>query len=202
MVFGRCVIMTDTFWIMVSAIATAVMAIATFVTIAITLHQNREAVRARLLFSIVHKDDYVLLKVSNVGNSVATNVQMHFSKNFHDMLMTDARREMFRNLENTAISIDAQKSKYYHIIPAFNSEYNYFKDGDSEQYSLGEVKKWHREHNKEVFEISGKYNRRYHFRERLSIYSFLNVGAVEINEVAAVLHKQNEILNDIKKRIN
>ena len=192
----------DTFWIMISSIATAMMAIATFVTIAITLHQNREAVRARLLFSIVLKDDYVLLKVTNVGNSVATRVQIHFSKNFHDMLLTNARKEMFRNLENTAISIDAQESKYYRIIPAYNSTYSFFNDGDSEQYSLGDVQKWHREHNKEVFEISGKYNGRYHFREKLSIYSFLNVGAVEINEIAAVLRKQNEVLKDIKKSIS
>ena len=58
--------MCESFWIMLSAIASALMAIATFITIAITLKQNREAVRARLLFSIVRKDDAVYLKIANV----------------------------------------------------------------------------------------------------------------------------------------
>ena len=46
--------------------------------------------------------------------------------------------------------------------------------------------------------MSGSYCGKYKFRERMSIYAFLNVGAVEINEVASVLRGQNEILRGIK----
>ena len=59
------------FWTMISAIATAVMALATFITIVITLWQIKENQRARLIFSIVRKDDYVCLKIENIGNSIS-----------------------------------------------------------------------------------------------------------------------------------
>ena len=69
--------MSATFWITtISSIATALMAIGTFITIVITIKRNREALRARLIFAIVRKDDYVCLKVANVGNSVATNIHL------------------------------------------------------------------------------------------------------------------------------
>ena len=76
-------------WTMISAIATAAMAIATFVTIIISLWQNKESQRARLIFSIVRKDDYVCLKVENIGNTIASDIHMSFSQNFKEMLICD-----------------------------------------------------------------------------------------------------------------
>ena len=35
----------------------------------------------------------------------------------------------------------------------------------------------------------------------MSIYSFLNVGAVEINEVASALRRQNELLKKIESSL-
>ena len=79
---------SETIWVIISAIATALMAVVTGVTLIVTMKQHRDAMRARLLFSIVRKEDYVMLKVANVGNFIATDVHIHFSQNFHDMLLT------------------------------------------------------------------------------------------------------------------
>lgn len=54
--------MCETFWIMISAIATALMAIATFITIAISLQQNREFIRASLFFLLCVKMTLCILK--------------------------------------------------------------------------------------------------------------------------------------------
>lgn len=191
--------MCEIFWIMISAIASALMAIATFVTIAITLKQNREAVRARLLFSIVRKDDAVHLKIANVGNSVATDIQIQFSEEFKSMLISNELRDRYELLEQTLISIGAKDAKFYTIIPIFDDKERYYFYGGKEKYIQKDINEWHRRYDKVEFELKGTYNKRYKFKERMSIYGFLNVGAVEINEVASVLRRQNDLLMDIKK---
>lgn len=193
--------MCTDFWIMISAIATALMAIATFITIAITLRQNREDVRARLLFSIVRKDEAVFLKISNVGNSVATDIHIQFSESFKDMLLANGLRDKFESLEKIPFSIDAKDSKYYKIIPAMDNNDGYYTYGDTEGFTQTEINEWHKKHDRTEFVVSGFYNNSFKFKEHMSIYSFLNVGAVEINEVASVLRRQNELLKKIDKSL-
>ena len=193
--------MCESFWIMLSAIASALMAIATFITIAITLKQNREAVRARLLFSIVRKEDDVYLKITNVGNSVARDIRIRFSQNFKDMLIVNSLRERYDSLEKTSFSIDAKDAKYYIIIPSMDRETGRWFVYDKEKVSQNEINEWHKKYDKVEFLIEGIYNDRYDINERMSIYGFLNVGAVEINEVASALRIQNDLLRKIEKSL-
>lgn len=194
--------MSTDFWIMISAIATALMAIATFITIAITLRQNSENLRARILFSIVRKDDDVYLKIANVGNSVATDIHIQFSKSFKDMLLAHGLREKFESLECMPFSIDAKDSKYYKIIPAMAERTSgYYTYGDEEHFTQSDINEWHQQNDKVEFEVRGTYNGCYQFKEPMSIYSFLNVGAVEVNEVASVLRRQNELLKEIRNSL-
>lgn len=193
--------MDGTCWIMISAIATAVMAVATFVTIIITLRQHKEAMRARLLFSIVFKDNDVFLKIANVGNSVATDIRIRFSQNFKEMLISNVHRERYESLEQMPFSIDARDVKFYAIIPAMCSDRDFYVFGEKEHFTQKDVIAWHKKNDKVEFEVSGSYCGKYKFSERMSIYAFLNVGAVEINEVASVLRGQNEILRGIKHEV-
>lgn len=194
--------MDESFWIMISALATAAMAIATFATFVMMKKQHKEAVRARLIFSIVRKDSDVYLKIANIGNSVATDIHIKFSQNFKDMLLADAQREKYASLEQTSFSIDAQEAKYYSIIPVEDSEAGgYFKFGEKERFTQTQVNEWHKMNDKVVFEISGTYYKNQKFHEQMSIYAFLNVGAVEINEVASVMRRQNEIFKGIKNEL-
>ena len=193
--------MCESFWIMLSAIASALMAIATFITIAITLKQNREAVRARLLFSIVRKEDDVYLKITNVGNSVARDIRIRFSQNFKDMLIVNSLRERYDSLEKTSFSIDAKDAKYYIIIPSMDRETGRWFVYDKEKVSQNEINEWHKKYDKVEFSIGGTYNDQYDINERMSIYGFLNVGAVEINEVASALRIQNDLLRKIEKSL-
>ena len=193
--------MCESFWIMLSAIASALMAIATFITIAITLKQNREAVRARLLFSIVRKEDDVYLKITNVGNSVARDIRIRFSQNFKDMLIVNSLRERYDSLEKTSFSIDAKDAKYYIIIPSMDRETGRWFVYDKEKVSQNEINEWHKKYDKVEFLIEGAYNDRYDINERMCIYGFLNVGAFEINEVASALRIQNDLLRKIEKSL-
>lgn len=194
--------MCETFWIMISAIATALMAIATFITIAITLKQNKEAIRARLLFSIVRKDDAVFLKIANVGNSVATDIHIHFSQNFKEMLLADGLKEKFESLEQISFSIDAKEAKYYKIIPTMDEgDGGFYTYGGKERFTQKDINEWHKNFDEVEFVVSGSYNGTYQFNERMSIYGFLNVGAVEINEVASALRRQNELLKKIESSL-
>ena len=192
--------MSATFWITtISSIATALMAIGTFITIVITIKQNREALRARLIFAIVRKDDYVCLKVANVGNSVATNIQIRFSQNLKDMLMVDTLKERFQLLERTPLSIDAHDAKYYCIVPICDKNAANYCLGNNDRVNSQSVCDWHEQYKTVEFMVYGKYCGCYTFQEKLSIVSFLNVGAVETNEIAEVLRQQNEILRKLNK---
>lgn len=192
---------SETIWIMISAIATALMAVVTGVTLIVTMKQHRDAMRAHLLFSIVRKEDYVMLKVANVGNSIATDVHIHFSQNFHDMLLTQYLKEKFALIEKTTLSIDAHDSKYYRIAPVASRKHDNYKHGNGETYTQTDVNAWHKQNDKVKFEIFGKYCEKYYFRTTMSIYSFLNVGAVEQNDIAVAIREQNAILEEIKRGI-
>lgn len=185
---------------MISAIATAVMALATFVTIIITLWQIKENQRARLIFSIVWKDDYVCLKVENIGNSIATDIRIRFSENFKEMLISNRYRENFTLIEETSLSIAAHDKKYYHIVPiaGINAVYNL---GDEKLVYKKDIDEWHEKFAKIKFKISGKYCSCYKFAETMSIHAFLNVGTVDVDELVEQLKKQNEQLKHINSSL-
>lgn len=187
-------------WTMVSAIATATMAIATFVTIIISLWQNKESQRARLIFSIVRKDDYVCLKVENIGNTIASDIHMSFSQNFKEMLICDRYRENYTLLEETSLSIAAHDKKYYHIVPVagVNAMYDL---GDKKLVGPKDIDEWHKRYAKVKFRVSGKYCSRYKIAESMSIHAFLNVGAVDVDELLLQLKKQNEQLRYINSSL-
>lgn len=188
-------------WTMISAIATAAMAIATFVTICITIRQNRNAVRARLIFSIVRKQHYVCLKVANVGNSVATDVRIRFSQNFKNILLTNSMKENYTLLERMSLSIDAHDAKFYYIVPAFCTEGASYESSKGEKYNQELVNEWHDQYDDVEFQILGSYcscSKKYKFQERISIHAFLNVAAVDENEIVELFRKQNTILKDVK----
>jgi hypothetical protein len=177
------------------------MAIATFITIAITLKQNREAVRARLLFSIVRKQHYVCLKVANVGNSVATDVHIRFSQNFKNILLTNSMKENYTLLERMSLSIDAHDAKFYYIVPACCTEGASYESSKGEKYNQELVNEWHNQYDDVEFQILGSYcscSKKYKFQERISIHAFLNVAAVDENEIVELFRKQNTILKDVK----
>lgn len=188
------------FWTMISAIATAVMALATFITIVITLWQIKENQRARLIFSIVRKDDYVCLKIENIGNSMARDISIRFSQNFRDMLISNRYRENFTSLEETSLSIAARDKKYYHIVPVkgINAIYNL---GDEKLVCKKEIDEWHEKFAKVKFKVSGKYCSCYKFEETMSIHAFLNVGTVDVDELVEQLKKQNEQLKHINSSL-
>lgn len=188
-------------WTMISAIATAAMAIATFITICITIRQNRNAVRARLIFSIVRKQHYVCLKVANVGNSVATDVRIRFSQNFKNIFLTNSMKENYTLLERMSLSIDAHDAKFYYIVPAFCTEGASYESSKGEKYDQEQVNEWHNQYDDVEFQILGSYcscSKKYKFQERISIHAFLNVVAVDENEIVELFRKQNTILKDVK----
>lgn len=193
--------MCEAFWIMISAIASAAMAVATFITICITIRQNRNAVRARLIFSIVRKQHYVCLKVANVGNSVATDVRIRFSQNFKNIFLTNAMKENYTLLERMSLSIDAHDAKFYYIVPAFCTEGASYESSKGEKYNQELVNEWHNQYDDVEFQILGSYcscSKKYKFQERISIHAFLNVAAVDENEIVELFRKQNTILKDVK----
>lgn len=192
----------ETICIIVSAIATAVMAIVTGGTLIFAMKQHREAMRARLLLSIVRRENYVMLKISNVGNSIATDIHIHFSQNFYDMLFTQYLKEKFASIERIPLAIDVHDSKYYRIIPVKSTTEADYKHGNGEKFTQKDVNVWHQKNDRIEFEITGNYCNQYYFYEKMSICSFLNVGAVEQNDIAVALREQNTTLKEIKKEIN
>ena len=89
-------------WTAVSAIATLLMTIATFITIIYSRKQMKEIQRqweennkARLAFSIISESGLFMLKIENAGNRTAYDVHINIDDEFIDkMLIADFANQL------------------------------------------------------------------------------------------------------------
>ena len=165
-------------WTAVSAIATLVMALATFITIRQNKKQLKElqrqwneANRARLTFSIVVINGLYLLKITNCGTATAYNISIKLRGDLIDNHFSDSIKYWAQVLESKPFCIEAGVSKHYDISPISGYE-NCCIHGKT--YSGAQIDKWLEEHKGDKIIITGKYCDRYDISEEFSIEDFIN----------------------------
>lgn len=186
-------------WTAVSAIATLLMTIATFVTIIYTRKQMKEVQKqweetnkAHLAFSIISDSGLFILKIENTGNRTAYDVHINIDDEFiNKMLITDFADQL-KGLSEKKMVLQPGRSLYYAISPIRSD-----KDGTitthNGTYSHNDVNKNLNIILKEHIFIKGGYNEHEKINECFSIDDF--VGSI-------IVYSQTEKgLNEIGKQV-
>ena len=115
-------------WTALSSIATAVMAIVTFITIYYNRKQIKEIQRqwnetnrARLAFSIVALNRFFYLKIENVGNETAYDVRISINASFLDKMLIQDFKNFLYNLCQKKLFLPPNKVMYYLLSPIYIS---------------------------------------------------------------------------------
>ena len=190
-------------WTAVSAIATLVMALATFITIRQNKKQLKElqrqwneANRARLTFSIVVINGLYLLKITNYGTATAYNISIKLRGDLVDNHFSDSIKDWAQALESKPFCIEAGVSKHYDISPISGYE-NCCIHGKT--YSGAQIDKWLEEHKGDKISITGKYCDRYDISEEFSIEDFINGAMVVNNELVSAIDRLKKSVDSIAK---
>lgn len=180
-------------WTAVSAIATLIMAIATFVTIRQNKKQLKELQRqwnetnrARLTFSVIVYDGVLLLKITNCGTATAYNVTISFNNEFIDNHFSSKIKGFLQTLGSKPFCIEAGVSKYYYISPTYT-------DGTcsigNESFSGKQIKEWLDAHKSDKIKIVGKYCDIFDIKEEFSIEEYINGGVVVWDQLTLAVER-------------
>lgn len=115
-------------WTAVSAIATLLMTIATFVTIVYNRKQIneiqrqwREENKARLIFSIISDNGLFLLKIENIGKEVAYDTRISINNSFLDKMLIQDFKDSLLNLCDKKMYLPPKRIIYCIIHPTYSS---------------------------------------------------------------------------------
>lgn len=192
-------------WTAISSIATAVMAIATFITIFYNKKQIyemrrqwNESNRPELEFSVITNGSLYILKIKNIGNKSAYNAHIKFNDDFVNTMLLEEAQEMIRDLSMGTKRILPNSSLYYPLSPLQNIDS--FRT-DKHSYSKNDII----ENTKILLNIpitvTGSYNNDYTINETFTMNDYL--GQLVVNEpIEASLSGINDSIKEIERRFS
>ena len=198
-------------WVAVSAIVSMLMVVVT----TISLIQNRnqlqqlkkqwlEEHRGRIILSIVVKNNAFLLKVENVGNSIAEDLKLNFCDFVKSNMHARDVDLRFSDVEKIIFSIAPKTSKYFHIMPILDfGTMTYHRTG--EIISEMDFKKWLESHKEDWFECRCSYStcgRFYETKLNQQFDDFFGKNIKVIDQTVDALLETNKILNKTEKHLD
>lgn len=186
-------------WTAISAIATLLMTIATFVTILYNRKQLKEIQRqwvetngARLAFSIIASNGLLYLKIENVGNETAYNVKISINKTFLNKILVQDYKNFLCELCEKEICIPPKRVIYYALSPIYTSK---SRSTQHASYYSEEINKNLDILIDEPFIVTGTYNENKKITEILTINQ--STGSIIVNtpEVEELLNINKTLLN-------
>lgn len=196
--------LTTVDWTAVAAVMSFLMIVVTLISLCQSKQQLKElkrqweeANRPRLTFGVVRWHGLFLLKITNVGNVVATDIKLRFEEEYLSSLF-ERCAEMLRGLERP-FCIEAKGTKYYLIGASKGGQLAV----GNKIMSENEVDKWVDEHVSDLIKITGSYGGKYSVTECFSIEMFLNKGIVYEDSIAEYLRgiKDGLVMNNAKKHV-
>lgn len=192
-------------WVAISAVATALMTLVTF----LTLIQNRkqlnelkrqwhEANNAKLIFSIIFIDNFLIcLEVKNIGNSLAENIKFSINDSFLDKLIHPRLKETFVNLNKHSFFLKPNEKKQYLLCHTRSGENtSHYKLYDTD-ISIEQSDNNYDELINEPIIIKGKYNNTEIINQEFKIKNFLTDSIVDYDNITKGL---NKIANALEKK--
>ena len=203
-------------WTAVSAIATLLMTIATFITIIYSRKQMKEIQRqweeknkARLAFSIISESGLFMLKIENAGNRTAYDVHINIDDEFIDKMLIADFANQLKGLSEKKMVLRPGRILYYAISPIQSDKANTHTTQNG-SYSHSEVNDNLNIIFKEPIIIKGSYNEHEKINECFSIddfvgsiivYSQTEKGLKEISKQVKELSKTLLSVNDNLKSL-
>ena len=192
-------------WTAVSAVATLLMTIATFVTIVYNRKQIKETQRqwheenkARLLFSIVVYNGLFLLKIENAGKRSAYNIHIEINDSFLDNMLIKSSRDRMINMLSKNLYMQPGRIIYCSISPTYGTGCLQTNDGLS--YSSEQINKNLDILIKEPIILTGSYNNTEVINEQFTIEDF--IGSIVVQDpISEAINDCSKTLNDISKKI-
>lgn len=192
-------------WTAISAIATLLMTIATFVTIIYNRKQIKEIQRqwyeehkARLLFSIVAYNGLFLLKIENAGARPAYNIHLKINDSFLDNMLIKSSRDRMINMLSKNLYMQPGRIIYCSISPTYGTGCLQTNDGLS--YSSEQINKNLNILIKEPIILTGSYNNTEVINEQFTIDDF--IGSIVVQDpISEAINDCSKTLNDISKKI-
>lgn len=190
-------------WTAVSAIATLLMTIATFVTIIYNRKQIKEIQRqwheehkARLLFSIVVYNGMFLLKIENAGKRVAYNIHLNINDSFLNKMLVKNSRERITNIFGKNLYMQPGRIIYCSISPIYGTDSLCTQDGLS--YSREQINNNLDILIKEPIVLTGSYNNKEVINEQFTIDDF--IGSIVVQDpISEAIDDCNKTLKKINK---
>lgn len=190
-------------WTDISAIATLVMAILTFLTLCVSVYLIHDDRRPRLQFSIVKIEQAFYLKVKNIGSRAARKVKLKVEGEPIDNALFPQIRDAFDFLKGHSFYVEAGAEKYFCLGP---DKLNHKKIDECGKWLIkdNEIPQWvEKYHNKDI-SIKATYNCIYWEKEKFSIQGFISLAAYRPNtpleQVVDSLHAINKTLKEINKK--
>lgn len=198
-------------WVAVSAIVSMLMVVVTTVSLIQNRNQLKqlkkqwlEEHRGRIILSIVVKDNAFLLKVENVGNSIAEDLKLNFCDFVKSNMHARDVEARFCDVEKKNLSIAPKTSKYFHIMPILDfGTMTYLRTG--EMISEIDFKKWLESHKEDWFECRCSYSscgNSYETEIKQRFEDFFGRNSLVIDSVTDAILETNKILNKTEKYLS
>jgi len=190
-------------WTNISAIATLVMAVLTFLTLCVSVYLIHDERRPHLQLSIVKIEQAFYLKVKNVGSRAARGVKLIVEGEPIENTLFPQIREAFEFLRNHPFYVEAGAEKYFCLGP---DKLNHKKIDECEKWLSKDhdISGWVDKYQDKEISIKVTYNRWYRENEKFSIQGFISLAAYRHNtpleQVVVSLHAINKTLKEINKK--
>lgn len=209
------------FWpVYLSAIGTMAMTVATFYTLKANQKQMANMIEsegAQLVFSLYSDYEYVLLKVTNVGRSVARNIQLSIPNRL-DIIERNAGMSfgegLIKHFDNlNAIPLLLPNQSDYIPLYMYRALGSSIKDNDGvltvemfgETYDLENIKAIREYFKSQTFTVTGHFTNYLNQQREVSqdVDNTYNVSLAEENKaVERTLRELNKNLEGIKKELH
>lgn len=160
-----------TFWgAYISSMASLWMIILTYLII----KQNDEARQGVVIFRVIFHKTYYWLEITNIGNSVAYNINISTNEEFNNILH-ELTKKTFMKFQNKNFSLKPNESKYIGIDCANEGEHQFFNTETNQMETLYNDKKYLDVLKETTLIIAGTYSsigKKYKIKETFSINDF------------------------------
>ncbi len=193
-------------WVAISAIATLIMVIVTFITL---LHNRRQLTelkrqwkeehKANLSFSIIClEQELYCLRILNGGKSVANNIRFNINEDFVDKLLFKEAKNIFSGFATSSLTLLPNEFKVFPISPIEGVSWSSI--GGSETHRGDHIEEQLEVIKDYPIKLQGSYNNE-SFNVTLTINSFLKNSLVNREEEALELYRIRKHISEIKKHL-
>lgn len=162
--------------------------------------QWNEERRARLVFSLAHKNNLIVLKVSNVGKEPAYNIKLRFSDEFIESLFVKYIRELYTSFTDKSFTIGASESKYFYLSGTWSAGGTHSFEQPKELIDGAKFVEWLNSHLDMPIAISGTYNDKYFVDEVLRLKDYFFGSLIIKDDLANGINDIYKVLVESKNQ--